>query len=70
MTNLEVLQEKATAKKPDFEGDGCDGNGNIIYDTWICPNCGEKYELEFEEYAYCPKCGQKIDWTENEGVNE
>lgn len=56
--------EKQTAKAPDIEGDGCDREGNIIYDTWICPCCGRYYELEFEEYKHCPECGQKIDWTD------
>lgn len=24
------------------------------------PNCGEKYEIEYEEYEYCPNCGQHM----------
>lgn len=58
------LKERNTAKVPDYEGDGYDKDGNIIYDTWICPNCGEKYEVDYDDYEHCPKCGQAID-TEN-----
>ena len=46
---------------PTFEGDGY-SDGELVYDTWICPGCGKSYELEYEEYDYCPKCGQAIDW--------
>jgi rubrerythrin len=56
---------RATRKQiplvPDIEGDSSGNNGNIIYDTYICPNCGMDYELEYEEYDYCPNCGQRID---------
>lgn len=44
----------------DYEGDSCDENGDPIYDTWICPNCGEKYEIGFDDYDYCPNCGQRV----------
>lgn len=57
-----VALEKQTAKKPDYEGDGCDNKGNIILDTWICPNCRKRYEVDYDDYRYCPECGQKIDW--------
>ena len=53
--------EKEISKKPDFEGDGYDDRGNLVYDTWICPNCGHKYEVDYEEYERCPKCGQSIN---------
>ncbi len=62
--NLQELVEKETPKKPDYEGDGYDEKGEIIYDTWICPNCGKRYEVDYDEYDYCPNCGQKIDWEE------
>lgn len=54
---------KQIPKKPDLEGDGY-WDGQIVYDTWICPCCGKRYEVDYEEYDYCPKCGQKIDWSE------
>ncbi len=53
-------REKMTPKEPAFEGDGYDDYGNMVYDTWICPNCGEKYEMDFDDYDHCPKCGQAI----------
>lgn len=56
--------EKQIPKKPDYEGDGYDDNGNLIYDTWICPNCEHEYEIDYEEHSYCPECGQAIDWSE------
>lgn len=58
----ESLKEKQTPKKPNLEGDGYDEQGNLIYDTWICPNCEKHYELDYDEYDYCPNCGQKILW--------
>ena len=70
-----VLNEKAVAnalrkqipQKPGFEGDGYDDSGNLIYDTWICPNCGDRYELDYEIHQYCPVCGQSIDWGKAKG---
>ena len=61
--------EKQIAKKPDIEGDGYDPDGNLVYDTWICPTCGVSYEIDYDKYDYCPSCGQKIDWeaVENDG---
>lgn len=69
MTYKEIITyeealEKQTAKKPNLEGDGYDDSGNIIYDTWICPGCEERYEVDYDDFDYCPKCGQKIDWSD------
>ena len=61
---IEAL-EKQIPKKPDFEGDGY-WNGQLVYDTWICPNCEKRYELDFEEYDHCPNCGKAIDWKVEE----
>lgn len=57
--------EKQKPKKPDYEGDGY-ADGQLVYDTWICPNCGKRYEVDYDDYAYCPKCGQEIDWRKDE----
>lgn len=57
------LREKQTPKKPDLDGDGYGDDGVLIYDTWICPCCGKRYEIDYEEYDYCPNCGQAIDWS-------
>ena len=58
--------EKQKSKTPSYEGDGCDFDGNIILDTWICPKCEEYYEMDYDNYKYCPNCGQAIDWSEEE----
>lgn len=50
----------------DYEGDSCDENGNLIYDTWICPTCGTRYEIDFDDYDYCPNCGQRVTRKEVE----
>ena len=60
---LKELVEKETPKKPYYEGDGY-SDGELVYDTWICPNCGKSYEVDYEEYERCPHCGQKIEWSE------
>lgn len=54
--------EKQKAKKPDIWGDGCDDEGNMIYDMYNCPNCGKEYEIDYEKHDFCPHCGQAIDW--------
>lgn len=55
------LKERDTAKVPEYEGDGYYG-GEMVYDTWICPNCGEKYEVDYDDYDFCPNCGQRLNW--------
>lgn len=57
--------EIQTPKKPDYEGDGY-ADGRLVYDTWYCPNCGQWYELDYDDYKHCPECGQKIDWSDEE----
>ena len=64
LEELREAREKQVPKKPEIEGDGCDKEGNIIYDTWICPNCGMNYEVDYDEYDYCPQCGQAINRSE------
>lgn len=54
--------ERQKERKPELWGDGCDKDGNIIYDMYDCPNCGTTYEIEYEEHGYCPNCGQRILW--------
>lgn len=61
--SLLEAREKQTPKKPDLEGDGYGDDRILIYDTWICPCCGKRYEIDYEEYDYCPNCGQAIDWS-------
>lgn len=57
--------EKQIPKKPTYEGDGY-WNGQLVYDTWVCPNCGKGYEVDYDNYDHCPNCGQAIDWSEVE----
>lgn len=57
--------KKQTAKKPDYEGDGY-SDGQLVYDTWICPCCGKHYEVDCDRYDYCPNCGQHIEWRDEE----
>lgn len=53
--------KKQISEEPFLSGDGY-WNGELVYDTWECPNCDKSYELDYEEYDYCPNCGQKIKW--------
>lgn len=53
--------EKQIPKKPTYEGDGYAPDGTLVYDTWICPCCDKRYEVNYDDYDYCPNCGQKLD---------
>lgn len=61
-----VALNRCIPTEADYEGDSCDEDGNDIYDTWICPNCGEKYEIDYDDYDYCPNCGQRVTRKEVE----
>ena len=61
---VQKATEKQIPKKPDYEGDGFDEDGYLIYDTWICPNCGKHYEVDYDDYNFCPECGQALDWSD------
>lgn len=52
--SLLEAREKQTAKRPGYS------DGQLVYDTWICPCCGKHYEVDCDRYDYCPNCGQKI----------
>ena len=58
------LKERDLAKMPMYEGDGY-ADGKMVYDIWICPNCGTKYEVDYDDYDFCPNCGQRILRQEN-----
>lgn len=66
-TKIAILAlEKQIPKKPTYEGDGY-ADGHLVYDTWICPCCENRYEVDYDNYDHCPNCGQKLDWSdENE----
>lgn len=69
--NVEVVEEvcrmgmaalrKQIPAAPVLSGDGY-SDGEMVYDTWECPNCGKAYEVECDRHAHCPSCGQAIDW--------
>ena len=62
----EELRERATPKKLYYEGDGY-WDGQLVYDTAICPCCGRYFEVDCDEHSkYCPSCGQALDWSEEE----
>lgn len=60
---IQELKERDAAKAPQLEGDGY-ANGEMVYDEWICPNCGEHYEVDYDDYDFCPNCGQRLKWEE------
>ena len=60
-TIAKICIGRQVPKTPDYEGDGY-WDGELVHDTWICPNCGKDYEVEYEKYKHCPECGQAIDW--------
>ena len=64
LEQMHELKERDTAKKPTYEGDGYAPDGTFVWDEWLCPNCGTRYEVDYDEYDHCPNCGQRIDWSE------
>lgn len=64
-TAIEAL-EKQLPKQPTYDGDGYAPDGTFIFDEWLCPNCGSRYEVDYDDYSYCPNCGQRIDREEEE----
>lgn len=70
---VEEAMTKAIPTIPDVEGDGF-ADGELVYDTYICPHCEKHYEVDYEEYDYCPNCGQAIDlvnaWATDEEIEE
>lgn len=45
-----------------IEGDGYDPDGNIVWDTFECSNCGEEHYADGEPtWDYCPNCGARMD---------
>ena len=52
--------ERMKPKSPTYDGDGYAPDGTFVWDEWLCPNCGSRYEVDFDEYDHCPNCGQAI----------
>lgn len=61
--NACIAVDKQIPTKPVLWGDGY-ANGELVIDSWDCPECGTTYEIEYDRYDYCPNCGQAIDWSE------
>ena len=52
---IEAL-EKQIPKKPDFEGDGY-WNGELVYDTWICPSNQQQLDRQHNSNCICSRIG-------------
>lgn len=65
---LQAISEikKQIPAMPDYEGEGYDENGELIYDTGYCPYCRNEFELGYDESKHCPECGQALDWSDTE----
>lgn len=63
--SLIEAREKQIAKKPEYIAYGY-ADGELAYDTWVCPNCETYYEIDYDDYDFCPNCGQKLDRSEEE----
>ena len=56
--------DKEIPMKLVYEADGY-SEGELVYDTAICPRCGRAFEVDNEEqYKYCPDCRQRLYWEE------
>lgn len=62
---IEAL-EKQIPKKPEYEADGYDENGELVYDTAYCPICRHSFEYGINDWEcdYCSNCGQALDWRD------
>lgn len=56
---------KQIKRKLDYEADGYDEKGALIYDIAYCPVCNHEFEYEINDWgsAYCSDCGQALDWN-------
>ena len=52
--------EKQKPKKPTYEGDGYAPDGNFVFDEWLCPCCGSRHEVDYDDYAHCPIADRKL----------
>ena len=59
---------KQISKRPDYEADGYDENGNLIYDAAYCPICRHEFEYGINDWGskFCSDCGQALDWSEGD----
>ena len=64
LEEIKNVVEKQIPKSPTYDGDGYAPDGTFVWDEWLCPRCGSRFEVEYEEHNYCPNCGQHILWEE------
>lgn len=59
--------EKQVPRPLDYEGDGYDDKGQLIYDIAKCPICEREFEEGINDWGceYCADCGQRLDWSSN-----
>lgn len=53
---IEVLKKQTPKKLIEMNG--------VDFRDWICPSCGEQYDIKHDKFKFCPNCGQAIDWSE------
>lgn len=58
-TAIEAL-EKQLPKKVDAKDDYRDFNGNLLYYSGFCPDCG--FVVKSNKNKCCPFCTQVLDW--------
>ena len=58
--------EKQIPQSPDYEADGYDENGALIYDTAFCPVCNYEFEYNINDWGckFCCNCGQALKWED------
>lgn len=67
LDKIKELVDKATPTELYYEADGY-ADGELVYDTAICQNCGRAFEVEYDEQTnYCSNCGQRLDWGNDNG---
>lgn len=54
--------DKQIPQVPHIWGDGY-SDGELVYDMYDCPSCGNSFELYYEQTKCCKECGQRFDWT-------
>lgn len=59
---LAEYEELHIPTKPNYEGDGYDDDGGLIYDTAYCPKCRHEFEADYKNPRHCPDCAQALDW--------
>ena len=56
-TEVKKAVDKQNSKHPSYDGDGYALDGTFIWNEWVCPRCGARYEVNYDDYDYCPNCG-------------